>query len=54
MQQVTVETQDFARIPYGGEISLDSLPLGQYLLKITVTDQITRASASEQARITIE
>ena len=54
MQQVTVETQDFARIPYGGEISLDSLPAGQYLLQVTVMDQITGTSASEQARITIE
>jgi hypothetical protein len=32
MQQVSVAAQDFARIPYGGEISLDSLPAGQYLL----------------------
>ncbi len=54
MQQVTVEARDLARIPYGGEISLDSLPAGQYLLQVTVTDQTTRASASEQAKITIE
>lgn len=54
VQQVAVEAQDVARIPYGGEISLDSLPAGRYLLKVTVTDQTTRASASEQARITIE
>ena len=54
MQQVTVAVQDFARIPYGGEISLDSLPAGEYVLQVTVTDQTTRENASERARFTIE
>jgi hypothetical protein len=54
MQKVPIEAQDFARIPYGGEISLDSLPSGQYWLEVTVTDQINGASASEQTRIIVE
>lgn len=54
MQQVTVAAQDFARIACAGEISLDSVPAGLYLLQVTVTDQIARTTTSQQARITIE
>jgi hypothetical protein len=54
MQQVPIEAQDFARLPYGGEISLDSVPSGEYVLEVTVTDQASGVSASEHTRITIE
>jgi VWFA-related protein len=54
MQKIATAGQDFARIPYSGEISLDSLPSGQYSLEVTLTDQISGTSASEQTRITLE
>ena len=54
MQRVVFESQDFARIPFGGEIGLDSIPTGQYILEVTVDDQIARTIVSQQTRITVE
>ncbi len=54
MQRVTLESQDFVRIPFGGEIALDAIPSGQYILEITVDDQIARTIVSQQTRITVE
>jgi hypothetical protein len=54
MKSVPVESQDFVRIPFGGEISLDSIPSGQYILEITVDDQIARTIVSQQTKITVE
>jgi VWFA-related protein len=45
---------DLARIPYGADIALKSLPAGRYLLQVTVSDRITNASASEQIAFEIE
>jgi hypothetical protein len=54
MQRVSLETQDLARLPFGGEIPLDSMPTGQYVIEIIATDQIAKTSASQKARITVE
>jgi VWFA-related protein len=54
MQSVPFESQDFVRIPFAGEIALDSLPAGGYILEITVDDQIARTIVSQQTKITIE
>jgi len=54
MQRVTFGSQNFVRIPFGGEIALDSIPTGQYILEITVDDQIARTIVSQTTRITVE
>ncbi|HKB64279.1 MAG TPA: VWA domain-containing protein [Pyrinomonadaceae bacterium] len=54
MRSVTLETQDSARLAFGGEIPLDSVPSGQYVIEIVATDQIAKTSASQRARITVE
>jgi VWFA-related protein len=54
MKNVPVEKQDILRIPFGGEISLDSVPSGQYTLEITVDDQIAKTTVSQRTKITIE
>jgi VWFA-related protein len=54
MRSVSLETQDLARLPFGGEIPLESLPSGQYVIEIIATDQIAKTSASQRARITVE
>lgn len=54
MASVPVAAQDVLRIPFGGEITLDSMAPGQYILEITVDDQIAKTSVSQQTRITIE
>jgi VWFA-related protein len=54
MQSVAIESQDLKRIPFGGEIALDSIPPGHYILEITVDDQIAGAKISQKARIIVE
>jgi hypothetical protein len=54
MQRVTVDPRDAARIPFGGEIVLDSIASGQYILEISVEDQFAKTSASQRTRITVE
>jgi VWFA-related protein len=54
MASVPVAPQDVVRIPFGGEITLDSMTPGQYVLEITVDDQIAKTSVSQQTRITVE
>ncbi len=52
--KVTGTTQDAARIAYGGEIQLRTLPAGQYILQVTVKDQLAGTTAMQQTKITIE
>ena len=40
-------------IPYTGEFPLSSLPPGNYELQVTITDQTTKASASQQFKFMI-
>ena len=54
MQRVIFESKDFVRIPFGGEIALDSIPAGPYILEITVDDQISKTTVSQQTKITVE
>jgi VWFA-related protein len=54
LQRSSIETQDLARLPFGGEIALDSMPSGQYIVEIIATDRVARTSVSQRARITLE
>ncbi len=45
---------DLARLPYAAEVSLSGLPVGQYLLQISVVDRVARKSASQQTRFEIQ
>jgi VWFA-related protein len=54
MKSVPLESQDFRRIPFGGEITLDSLPSGPYILEISVDDQIAKTTVSQRTKITVE
>ena len=54
VQSVAIDSQDLMRIPFGGEIGLDSIPPGQYILEITVDDQIAHAKISQQTRLTVD
>jgi hypothetical protein len=54
MQRVVLESPDFVRIPFGGEIALDSVPSGQYILEVTVDDQIAKTIVTQQTKITVE
>lgn len=55
LRRVTLDpTADFARIPYGADIALKSLPAGRYVLQVTVSDRIAQASATEQIAFEID
>lgn len=42
------------RIPYGGEIQLNSLPPGSYTLRVTVTDRLAKTNTTQQTAFIIE
>ena len=54
VRTVKIEPGDLARIFCGGELQLGSIPPGQYILEVTVADQIAKTSASQQTRILVE
>jgi hypothetical protein len=45
---------DIARIPYAAEIPLSGLPVGQYLLQVSVVDRVAKRSASQQTHLEIQ
>jgi hypothetical protein len=45
---------DAARIPYGADIALQTLPAGRYLLQVTISDRVAKTSASQQVTFEIE
>jgi VWFA-related protein len=53
-RKVSGAAQDQARILCNGDISLNSIPTGQYTLELTVTDDTNKTTVSEQTRIIVE
>jgi hypothetical protein len=54
-RKVSIEDiPDLKRIPYAAEVSLGSLPAGQYLLQVTVVDRVAKTSASQQTHFEIQ
>jgi VWFA-related protein len=53
-RKVEFGSQDLVRISCGGEISLNSIPPGDYVLEVAVTDAINQTSTSQRTRITID
>jgi hypothetical protein len=45
---------DLARIPYGGQFPLEALQAGRYELKITITDRLSKATASQRLQFQVE
>lgn len=45
---------DAARIPYGADIALQTLPAGRYLLQVTVFDRAAKSSAMQQISFEIQ
>lgn len=45
---------DFSRLPYAAEISLDGVPAGRYLLRVTAIDRVAKSSASQGIKFSIE
>jgi len=53
-QKASDASQDQARVLCNGDIPLNSVPAGQYTLELTVTDNISKTSVSQQTKITVE
>lgn len=49
----TDKASNLTNIPYAGEFPLSSLPPGNYILELTVTDRTRKASATQQLPITV-
>jgi VWFA-related protein len=45
---------DAARIPYGADIGLKSMPAGRYVLQVTINDRVAQTSATQQTTFEIE
>ncbi len=55
LKKISVEgVTDLRRIPYAAEVHLQGLSRGRYLLQLTVLDRVSKRSASQQTRFTIE
>ncbi|HEV7683554.1 MAG TPA: VWA domain-containing protein [Pyrinomonadaceae bacterium] len=54
LRKLTIEgLADLTQIPYAAEVSLDGLPVGRYILQVTVVDRVAKKSASQQNRFEI-
>lgn len=49
----TEKLTDFTNITYTGEFPLNALPVGSYVLEVTVTDRTATASASQRFKFTV-
>jgi VWFA-related protein len=50
----TAGMTDLTRLPYGEDLSLDTLPAGRYVLQVTAIDRAAKTSASQRINFTIE
>jgi hypothetical protein len=55
LRKVAVDSgTDLARIPYGADIALQSLPSGRYLLEVTINDRIAQTNTAQQITFDID
>jgi VWFA-related protein len=55
LKKVSIEgVADLARLPYAAEVSLSGLPVGQYVLQVTIVDRVSKKSASQQLRFEVD
>ena len=55
LHKVTLNSDtDLARIPYAAEVPLANLPVGRYVLQVSIIDRIARASATQRINFVIE
>jgi hypothetical protein len=55
LRKIAIEAgADLARIPYGADIGLKSMPVGRYILQLTINDRVAQTSATQQITFDIE
>ncbi|MFN2511344.1 MAG: VWA domain-containing protein [Pyrinomonadaceae bacterium] len=54
LKKISTEGVDLDRLPYAADLSLADLPAGQYVLQVTAVDRVSKTSASQQNRFSIQ
>lgn len=54
LKKIETEGVDLDRLPYAADLSLADLPAGQYVLQVTAVDRVSKTSASQQNRFSIQ
>ncbi|MBA2527615.1 MAG: VWA domain-containing protein, partial [Pyrinomonadaceae bacterium] len=54
LKKIATEGVDLDRLPYAADLSLADLPAGQYVLQVTAVDRVSKTSASQQNRFSIQ
>ncbi|MBA3513940.1 MAG: hypothetical protein H0T77_06165 [Pyrinomonadaceae bacterium] len=54
LKKIPTAGVDLDRLPYAADLSLADLPAGQYVLQVTAVDRISKTSASQQNRFSIQ
>jgi len=54
LKKIPTDGVDLDRLPYAADLSLVDLPAGQYVLQVTAVDRVSKTSASQQNRFSIQ
>jgi len=54
LKKIGTEGVDPDRLPYAADLSLADLPAGHYVLQVTAVDRVSKTSASQQNRFSIQ
>jgi hypothetical protein len=54
LRKVQARSADLMRIVGAGEVSLNSIPPGEFVLQVIVTDEYRKTTAIQRTRVTIE
>lgn len=50
---LTAGVEDLGRLPYGGDLSLEGLVPGHYIMQLSVVDRVAKQSASQRVKLEI-
>lgn len=50
----TAGAEDLSRLPYGGDLSLEGLAPGHYIVQLSVVDRIAKTSAAQRVKLDIK
>ncbi|CAN5753902.1 hypothetical protein BH18ACI4_BH18ACI4_12230 [soil metagenome] len=54
LKKIATDGVDLDRLPYAADLSLADLPAGKYVLQVTAVDRVSKTSASQQNRFSIQ
>ena len=54
LKKIGTDGADLNQLPYAADLSLADLPAGNYVLQVTAVDRVSKTSASQQSRFSIQ